>query len=85
MGDLIALIFLFFSAFWGSVFLAAVVKRFSRKLEAPPDNPLIEALREDTHELETRLARVEEELRFFRELREPDPSARLRSPDANDS
>ena len=70
---------------WGSLVLAALLKRFSRKLESHPDDPRFEELREDTHQLEARLERLEEEVIFFRELHKPESPVQLRSPDPNDS
>ncbi len=84
MGEFFAFILIVFSAIWGSVFLGAYVKAFSRKLESRPDDPLIEGLRDETDQLTIRLARVEEELRFFRNLHEPESPGQLRPPDANE-
>ncbi len=81
----VVFILMIVSGVWGSMVLAALLKRFSRKLESRADDPLIEELRQDTHQLEARLDRVEEELSFFRELHEPESPVQLPSPDPNDS
>lgn len=85
VGEFLAFTLIIFSAGWGSVFLAAYLKRFSRKLKSRPDDPLIEELREENQQLETRLARLEEEFRFYQELHEPERPAQLRPPHANDT
>ena len=81
----IVFIVLITGGIWGSMVLAALLKRLSPKLESRADDPLIEELRQDTHQLEARLDRVEEELSFFRELHEPESPVQLPSPDPNDS
>ena len=74
-----------FSAVWGSIFLGAYVRRLSKDHDSRPDDLLFEGLREDTQEFETRLARVEEELSFLRELNRPESSAQLQPPESDDS
>jgi len=79
--EIIIIGLLLFSGAWGSAFLAVHLKRFARKLEPGPPSPLIDELRGDAHQLDARLGRVEEELRFFRQLHEPEGVRQLVSPD----
>lgn len=85
MGEFALVMLIVFSAVWGSVFLGAYVKRLSRDHDARPDDVLLRGLREDTHQLEARLSRVEEELEFFRELHSPESPAQLPPTPADDS
>ena len=85
VGEFLVFILALLSAVWGSVFLGVYFKRFSRKLGSRPDDPLIEELREENQQLETRLARLEEEFRFYQELHEPERPAQLRPPHADDT
>ena len=85
MIDFFYFILIVFSAVWASIFLGAYVRRLSRDHDSRPDDLLLEGLREETQEFETRLARVEEELSFLRELNRPEPSARLQPPESDDS
>ena len=74
--ELMILLVVLFSGAWGSAFLAASLKRFSRKIDQGTLGPGFDDLRGDTHLLEARLGRVEEELRFFRQLQEPATAVR---------
>ncbi|MGD2071625.1 MAG: hypothetical protein PVI57_23375 [Gemmatimonadota bacterium] len=70
-----------FGGIWGSLILVAVLKRYVLPGETPVDSR-IEDLLEDSHQLQTRLERLEEEVGFLRELRSPPSSTRL--PPADD-
>ena len=64
---------------WGSMILAAVLRRLSPPREGEPD-PRIEELQVDYRQLEARLEQLEEEASFLRELRGPEPPAELPAP-----
>ena len=70
-------IVLVFSGIWGTMILKALLQRRSPNLQPPSDDPRIGELLEDKQLLEERMERVEEELAFFRELRDPKASAQL--------
>jgi len=82
---LVVFFVLLFSGVWGSMVLFTRLKSSSSRLDSRPDDPRIEEIREDTHQLEARLERVEEELSFLQELYKPESPVRLRSPDSHDS
>ena len=81
MGEFFAFMVIVFTAVWGSVFLAAHLKRSFRELEPGPDGPLQDRLQDGLEQLETRVASLEEELEFFRELHSPQSSAKLPLPE----
>jgi len=83
VGEFFVFVLIVFSAVWGSAFLAARLKRSSRELEAGSDGPIRDRLRDDLEQLETRVGSLEEELEFFRELRSPQSSAKLPSPESD--
>ena len=72
------------SGVWGSIILSGLFKRRAMKLEAHPDAPRFEELREDHNQLEARLERLEEELSFFRELHGPETPTQLPRPGPSD-
>lgn len=76
----------------GGLVLSALAAGFTglsmiqrRTLRTPPDVPLLEGLQADTHELEARLERAQEELGFFRELHGPESLGQPQPPNADDS
>jgi hypothetical protein len=73
----VVLTVLVISGVWGSLIISGLLKRRQLKPGTPLDNPRIEELREDHHRLEVRLARLEEEVRFLRELRSPKAHTQL--------
>ena len=75
-------VMIIFSAVWGSIFLGAYVKRLYGDHDSRSEDLLLAGLREETQQFEHRLARVEEELEFMRELNRPEPPTQLRSPKA---
>ena len=54
---------------WGSIILSGLFKR--RSLKNEPDDPRFEELREENHQIEARLGRLEEEIGFLTELQRP--------------
>jgi hypothetical protein len=84
VGEFLVFVLIVFSAVWGSVFLAHLLKRSSRTLDSGGDDPRLARLQEETEHLERRLAIVEDELSFFRELRAPDTPPGLPAPDGGD-
>ena len=78
---LIVLTVLVISGIWGSIILSGLFKRHALKLNPPPNDPRIDVLQEDHHQLEGRLERVEEELSFLRELSRPETPIELPPPD----
>lgn len=74
---LIILTVLIISGVWGSIILSGLFKR--RSLKNPPDDPRFEALREEDHQLEARIERLEEEIGFLRELQKPEAPRQLTS------
>ena len=70
---------------WGTVIIAALMKRQGLKLAAHQDDPRIEELQEDYRALEARFEQLEEEVSFFRELHEPESRPQLGSPDSGAS
>lgn len=85
MSEFVAFVMIVFVAVWGSVFLGVIAKRFMNQVEAGPDGPLIDDLRDDVTRLADRLAHVEEELTFYRELRGPESPPALGRPDDSPS
>ncbi len=63
----------------------AGISKFRRRTLPGPDDPLFEEFREDTHLLEARLERAQEELGFFRELHGPESPELPPAADSNDS
>ena len=59
-------------AFWGSAFVFLALDRASKKLKGPREGPSDLLLREEVESLSGRLARVEDELEFYKQLRAPD-------------
>ena len=59
-------------AFWGSSFVYLALKGASKRLEGPRQGPSDALLREEVENLAGRLARVEDELEFYKQLRAPD-------------
>lgn len=84
VGEFLAFIMIVFSAVWGSIFLAHLLKRSSETLDSAGGDPRLTRLQEETDQLERRLAIVEDELGFFKELRAPDGPPSLPAPDAGD-
>lgn len=56
---------------WGSIVLTGLFKGRTNKLLTPTDDPRIDQLEEDHLRLEAQVARLEEEVSFFRELQKP--------------
>ena len=77
MGEFFLFMLILFTFGWGSVFLAAHLKRGPNRLESSADSELLARLLEDMDRLSERLGHVEEELDFFKELRAPDGIRRL--------
>ena len=69
---------------WGAIILSGLFKMRSNKLAAPDDDPRIGQLEEDHLRLEAQVARLEEEISFFRELRKPEIPSQLPSPEKGD-
>jgi len=65
---------------WGAIILSGLFKMRANKLAAPADDPRIGQLEEDHLRLEAQVARLEEEIGFFRELRKPETQAQLPGP-----
>jgi len=80
--DFFFFIMIIFSAVWGSIFLGAYVKRLYGDRDSRPDDLFLAGLRDETRQFEDRLARVEEELEFMRELNRPEPPTQLEPPEA---
>jgi hypothetical protein len=59
-------------AFWGSSFVYLALQRASRRVEGPGEGPADALLREEVENLAGRLARVEDEFEFYKQLRAPD-------------
>ena len=78
---LIILTVLVTAGVWGSIILSGLFKRRALKHQTPTDDPRIGELREDHHQLEARLERLEEEVSFFRELQQPENPTQLPSPE----
>jgi hypothetical protein len=84
---LVVLTVLVMSGVWGSIIIVGLLKRnaLKLKLKAHPDDPRIDELQEDHHQLEARLERLEEELSFFRELQRPESPTQLPRSDSGGS
>lgn len=70
---------------WGAIILSGLFKMRANKLATPADDPRIGQLEEDHLRLEAQVARLEEEVSFFRELRKPEAPTQLPGPEADDS
>jgi len=81
---IIVLTVLVIGGVWGSIILSGLFKRRTNKLLTPTDDPRIDQLEEDHHRLEAQLARLEEEISFFRELQKPEIPTQLPSPEKGD-
>ena len=77
---LIVLTMLVTAGVWGSIIISGLVKGLTRKLQKPTDDPRIDELREDHHQLEARLEWLEEEVSFLRALQPPENPTQLPSP-----
>jgi hypothetical protein len=82
---LIILTVLVTTGVWGSIILSGLFKRHTLKLQTPTNDPRIGELRENHHQLEARLERLEEEVSFFRELQQPGSPTQLPSPEKGGS
>jgi hypothetical protein len=69
---------------WGAIILSGLFKMRASKLAAPADDPRIGQLEEDHLRLEAQVARLEEEIGFFRELQKPAAPTQLPGPDKGD-
>ena len=85
MGEFLAFVLILFTFGWGSAFLLPYIRRHSRRLDSTVDSEVLARLLEDTDQLATRLDQIEEELRFFRELRAPEERIRLSPADEDHS
>ena len=74
---IVILVVIVFAASWGSIFLVHLLKRSSQRLGPAGDDLRVTHLLEETENLARRLAIVEEELDFFKELRAPSVPERL--------
>ena len=63
----------------------AGLSRFQRRALPSPDDPTFDELQEDTHGLEARLERAQEELGFLRELHDPEATDEPGSSGSDDS
>jgi len=72
MGVLFGLILILFSAAWGSVFLYQILRRLTGRVGPPEGNGVTPMLLEEVESLSGRLARVEEELEFYKQLKAPE-------------
>ncbi len=75
---MVVAIVLVFSGVWGTLILMALLAKRNSALGSGADDPRIAELLEDSQLLDGRVERIEEELAFLRELR--DPSARAALP-----
>lgn len=75
---------LIFVGVWGSMIVSAWVKTLAIKAESSSDDLVIHGMREEQHQLEARVERLEEDLSFFRELYQREPPVQLPSPDSSD-
>ena len=66
---------------WGSIILLGLFKGRTNKRLTPIDNPRIDQLEEDHLRLEAQVARLEEEIGFFRELKRPEIPTQLPGPE----
>ena len=77
---LVILTMLVSAGVWGSIILSGLFKWRTLRLQTPTDDPRIDELREDHHQLEARLEWLEGEVSFFRELQQPENPTQLPSP-----
>jgi hypothetical protein len=82
---LIVLTVLITGGVWGSIILSGLFKGRALKLQVPRDDPRIDDLIEENQQLEARLARLEEEVGFFRELQQPETPTQLPNPERGKS
>jgi outer membrane murein-binding lipoprotein Lpp len=68
-----------FVGVWGSMILAAILRRLLPGSKQQPD-PRFEDLMSDYRQLESRCERLEEEMDFLRELRQPAGAPKLPGP-----
>ena len=81
---LLVLTVLVIGGVWGSIILLGLFKTRTSKLLKPADDPRIGQLEEDHQRLETQVARLEEEISFFRELKKPEIPTQLPGPEKGD-
>ena len=82
---LIVLTIFVITGVWGSIILSGLFNKRRHQLPTPADDPRIDQLEEDHQRLEAQLERLEEEIRFFRELQQPEIPTRLPRPDREGS
>lgn len=72
MGEFFFFVLILFGAFWGSATLYIVLRAIHRKIEGSSsgdiDDALLAAMREELDDVATRLALLEDDVRFFTEL-----------------
>ena len=79
MGEFLGLMAIIFSFGWGSAFLFAFLKRYRGRLDSHLSDSALRRLQEDMDDLGSRLTRIEEDARFFRELNTPEERRPLKA------
>jgi hypothetical protein len=89
MGEFAVFILIIFSAMWGSVVLATLLKERHRKLDARLESQLgsglgdgeLAEIHEELVRLSARMERMEDDVGFFTELNRPNQPAQLTEAD----
>ena len=77
---ILAMILLTFGGIWGTIVISGLMKRRSNVL-APQDDARLKQLLSEQEQMDARLGKLEDEVAFLRELKNPDAPARLKSPE----
>jgi hypothetical protein len=81
VGMLLGLVLIISVIVWGTAFTAIFLWRQIRSPDRRVESEVTARLLEEVDNLSTRLAHVEEELDFYRKLRDPGPSRSLPDPE----
>ena len=85
MGDFFLFVLILFVFGSATAYLAPYLSRRAKGLEGNVDQETLARLLEDVDQLSTRLAQIEEEMAFYRELRDqPEPNRLPASGDGNE-
>jgi len=77
LGTLLGFLLIILALGWSTAFAALHFRRQLKGSEPTVDSETLARLLEDMDQLSSRLARMEEEMDFFKELRAPETSVRI--------
>ena len=75
------LLIVLFGGYWGTLIIRNILEQRSARLRPPGEGARLEEIIEDYRLLEGRLGRLEEEVEFLRQLRDPSAQGALPAAD----